>query len=46
MEGIPMDVSPSTTLIPAVILLAAGLLGAGLSIIPVLKVDPRKAMNS
>lgn len=46
VSGIPMDVSPSTTLIPAVILLAAGLLGAGLSIIPVLKVDPRKAMNS
>lgn len=46
VSGIPMDVSPSTTLIPAAILLAAGLLGAGLSIIPVMKVDPRKAMNS
>ncbi|WP_347933816.1 FtsX-like permease family protein [Corynebacterium sp. c24Ua_83] len=46
MEGIPMDVTANTTLVPAAILLAAGLLGAGLSIIPVMKVDPRKAMNS
>ncbi|MGV0384710.1 FtsX-like permease family protein [Corynebacterium sp. 22_2729] len=46
LEGIPMDVSTHTTLIPAAILLLAGLLGAGLSIIPVMKVDPRKAMNS
>lgn len=46
MEEIPMDVTANTTLVPAAILLAAGLLGAGLSIIPVMKVDPRKAMNS
>ncbi|MGJ4137543.1 FtsX-like permease family protein [Corynebacterium evansiae] len=46
MEGIPMDVTANTTLVPAAILLAAGLLGAGLSIIPVMKVDPRKVMNS
>ncbi len=46
MEGIPMEVAANTTLVPAAILLAAGLLGAGLSIIPVMKVDPRKAMNS
>lgn len=46
LDGIPMDVTANTTLVPAAILLAAGLLGAGLSIIPVMKVDPRKAMNS
>ncbi|SCX16871.1 acidobacterial duplicated orphan permease [Corynebacterium jeikeium] len=46
LDGIPMEVTANTTLVPAAILLAAGLLGAGLSIIPVMKVDPRKAMNS
>lgn len=46
LDGIPMEVTANTTLVPATILLAAGLLGAGLSIIPVMKVDPRKAMNS
>lgn len=46
LDGIPMEVTANTTLVPAGMLLAAGLLGAGLSIIPVMKVDPRKAMNS
>lgn len=46
LDGIPMEVTANTTLVPAGMLLAAGLLGAGLSIIPVTKVDPRKAMNS
>lgn len=46
LDGIPMEVTANTTLVPAGMLLAAGLLGAGLSIIPVMKVNPRKAMNS
>ena len=46
ISGIPMVVSLRTVGIPVLILLAAGLLGAALSIRPVLKINPRTALNA
>lgn len=43
---IPIVLSPSTVGTPVAILLAAGLLGAALSIRPVLKINPRDALNA
>ena len=46
ISGIPIVLSGATVGTPIAILLAAGLLGAALSIRPVLKINPRSALNA
>lgn len=46
ISGIPIVLSGSTVGTPIAILLTAGLLGAALSIRPVLKINPRSALNA
>lgn len=43
-DALPVVVDASTTLVPALILAAAGLIGAATSLRPVLSVEPRAAM--
>lgn len=40
----PAVISSSTTLFPALILAAAGLIGAAISLGPILRVEPRSAL--
>lgn len=41
---LPIALTPATTVLPAVILIACGLFGAAFSLVPILRVDPRAAL--
>lgn len=43
-ETLPVVIDPTTTLLPALILATAGLLGAAISLGPILRVEPRSAL--
>lgn len=43
-DAMPVVISSSTTLFPALILAAAGLIGAAISLGPILRVEPRSAL--
>ncbi|BAU96345.1 ABC transporter permease [Corynebacterium suranareeae] len=43
-DAMPVVIDSSTTLLPALILAAAGLIGAAISLAPILRVEPRSAL--